>query len=189
MPPKLKTTREDILSAALDALRLGGPDALNARALAGRLGCSTQPIFSHFPTMEQLRSEVTARAYRLYDERVHAEMAAGRYPPYKASGMAYIRFAREEPNLFRLLFMRDRTGEPQAQRIEGVDDILALIQKSQGFTYEQAHAFHLQMWLYTHGIAAMSATGYLELDEDAVGALLTQIYEGLRLYFAAHREE
>ena len=41
-------------------------------------------------------------------------MSAGQYPPYKASGMAYIRFAREQRELFKLLFMRDRTNEEKA---------------------------------------------------------------------------
>lgn len=39
-------------------------------------------------------------------------MESGEYPPYKASGMAYIDFARREKHLFRLLFMRN----PAARR-------------------------------------------------------------------------
>ena len=43
--------------------------------------------------------------------------AATNYPPYKAMGMGYIRFAAEERELFRLLFMRDRSGEEKSYRL------------------------------------------------------------------------
>ena len=52
MPPKAKVTREDILSACVEIIRESGFDAVNARALASRLGCSTQPIFSNYASME-----------------------------------------------------------------------------------------------------------------------------------------
>lgn len=189
MPPKAKVSREDILSAGLDFLRQNGPEALNARALAAQLGCSTQPIFTHFPTMSSLREALGQEAYRLYDARIHREMSSGRYHPYKASGMGYIFFAREEPALFRLLFMRDRTGEPVADKLEGIDDILAILREKLGFSEQEAQDFHLQMWFYVHGIATMYATGYLALPQDQIERLLTQIYEGLRLYFQRQKED
>ena len=52
MPPKVKFTKEEIVKASLLLVRERGADALNARELAGRLQCSTQPFFSNFETME-----------------------------------------------------------------------------------------------------------------------------------------
>ena len=48
MPPKVKVSKEDINTAAVEMVRESGAEALNARALAAKLGCSTQPIFSNF---------------------------------------------------------------------------------------------------------------------------------------------
>ena len=84
-------------------MRRQGAEALNARAVAGVLGCSTQPIFSNFATMEELRLAVVTEADRLCNDYIRREVEGGNYPPYKSSGMAYIRFAKEEKELFKLL--------------------------------------------------------------------------------------
>ena len=56
-------------------------------------------------------------------------MTDGKYPPYKASGIAYIQFAKEEKELFKLLFMRDRTGEKIEENREEIRPMLNLIMK------------------------------------------------------------
>ena len=61
--------------------------------------------------MEEVGQEVLAASDLLYQNYLREDMAKGKYPPYKASGMAYIRFAKEERELFKLLFMRDRSRE------------------------------------------------------------------------------
>ena len=53
MPPKVKISKEDILQTAIELVRKGGEEAVNARAIAGALNCSTQPIFSNFASMEE----------------------------------------------------------------------------------------------------------------------------------------
>ena len=55
MPPKVKITKNDIIKTALELVRESGAQSLNARAVAGKLACSTQPVFSNFATMEELQ--------------------------------------------------------------------------------------------------------------------------------------
>lgn len=184
MPPKARITRENILSACVDMIRESGFDAVNARALALRLGCSTQPIFSNYASMEALKSDALDYAEQVYQSYLHADMESGEFPPYKASGMAYIRFAREETELFRLLFMRDRSTESPRQDGGDFDSIIDMIRKSTGLDREQAYLFHLEMWIYVHGIATMCATSYLNWDRDMISRMLTDAYEGLRLRYS-----
>ena len=66
MPPKVKITKEDIISTALDLIRRGGDGQINARAVASALGCSTQPIFSNFKSMEELEEATIIAAYNIY---------------------------------------------------------------------------------------------------------------------------
>ena len=91
-----------------------------------------------------------------YQAYLQEDMSAGQYPPYKASGMAYIRFAREQRELFKLLFMRDRTNEEKAAG-EELEALLSLIRQSMGLSREEAYRFHMEMWIYVHGIATMIA--------------------------------
>ena len=128
MPPRCKFTREEIVRAALELTRQEGASAVTARALGERLGASSRPIFSLFQSMQEVQQQVLAAADELYQQYIRQDMAAGQYPPYKASGMAYIRFAREERELFKLLFMRDRQGEPLRPGRE-MEAILPVIMK------------------------------------------------------------
>ena len=185
MPPKSRLSKPAILAAAVELVRESGPDALNARALAQRLGCSTQPIFSNYASMEALRAGVIAAALERYHQYLAQSIASGKYPPYKASGMAYIRFALEEKELFKLLFMRDRSGETIGEDLEEVGPIIALIREKTGMSFERARLFHLEMWLYVHGIAAMLATNYLPWTMEDISGFLTDAFEGLRMRFEA----
>ena len=103
MPPKIRITKEEIVKAAFEIVREKGALAVNARTVASVLNCSTQPVFSNFATMDELRLAVVEKADQLCQEYVRQETERGQYPAYKASGMAYIRFAKEEKELFKLL--------------------------------------------------------------------------------------
>ena len=59
MPPRVKITRDDIINTAVGIVRTSGAQAINARAVASILNCSTQPIFSNFATIDELREYVT----------------------------------------------------------------------------------------------------------------------------------
>ena len=78
MPPKVKITKENIIDTAVDLVRKKEP--LNARTLATALNCSTQPLFSNFASMEELRLAVLEKANVLYEECITREIESGKYP-------------------------------------------------------------------------------------------------------------
>lgn len=180
MPPRVKITRDDIINTAVGIVRTSGAQAINARAVASILNCSTQPIFSNFTTMDELRLAVAQRAEELCGQYMQREVEGGEFPPYKANGMAYIRFAKEEKELFKLLYMRDRTGESVSEGSELTDRMETIVHNNTGLDGLDVKLFHLEMWAYVHGIAAMFATGFLELDWELVSKMLTDSYQGLR---------
>ena len=179
MPPKVKITKTDIVETALSLVRESGAEALNARDLASALKCSTQPIFSNFSNMEELRDEIINAAYSLYLEFIKKETESQKYPPYKASGMAYIRFAKDEKELFKLLFMRDRTKE-ELSTSPDFENAVELIMKANGVTREKATLMHLEVWACVHGIGTMLATSFLPLEWETISNMLTDIYMGIR---------
>lgn len=180
MPPKVKFTREQIITAALNVTRKNGIVGLTARGLAAELGSSAKPIFGLFQNMEEVQKEVIAAANTLYQSYISRGMTEGKYPPYKASGIAYIQFAKEEKELFKLLFMRDRTGEKIEENREEIRPMLNIIMKNLGISEDEARVFHLELWLYVHGIATMIATNYLDWDIEFISNALTDAFEGLK---------
>ncbi len=173
-------SKEDILKEALDLARQEGLPAVTARALGAKLGTSVQPIFGYFDSMEDVRNAVTEEARKLYQSYLKEDMSSGKYPPYKASGMAYIRFAREERELFKMLFMCDRSAEDKLKIAEETELLVELICKQVAITKEQAGLFYLEMWAYVHGIATMIATGYYDWSEELTSRTLTDMYQGLK---------
>ena len=189
MPPKTKITKEDILAASLGLVREKGIEALNARELASKLSCSTQPIFSNFSSMEELKTEVLKSAERLYYSRLAEDLKSEKYPPYKASGMGYIRFAKEEKELFRYLFMRDRSGEDVSETSDDIEPVIAIIQNNVGLSREEALLFHLENWIFVHGIAVMMATSYMSYDMEFVSEMLTDMYQGLKARYTQKKNK
>ena len=180
MPRKTVIHKQDIINAAMEIVRANGYENLNARAIAERLGCSTQPLFSNFRNMEDLTRSVIGRALEIYEDFVAEEFKKPHdYPPYKTNGMAYIRFAKEEKNLVKLLFMRDRTNDSNPTEEKTFYDVLPLIMKATGLTREQASLFHFEIWAAVHGIAVMTASSYYNADMDLISETLTDVYQGL----------
>ncbi|MBO5879774.1 MAG: TetR/AcrR family transcriptional regulator [Clostridia bacterium] len=179
MPPKVKITKEDIIKTALQIVRENGAGAVNARAIASVLECSTQPIFSNFSSMEELESETLLAAYEIYLNFLKKEESNGKYPQYKAFGMAYIRFAQDERELFKMLFMCDRKGEKMIPTAD-FDTSVGLIMNANNISKEKAELMHLEMWTCVHGIAAMIATSFLCLEWETISKILSDVYFGIR---------
>ena len=188
MPPNIKVTKENIINTAMDIVRKQGTDALNARTIAAKLGCSTQPVFSNFANMDALRFAVAVKASCLYKDYMSKEIASGNYPIYKASGMAYIRFAKEEKELFKLLYMCDRSDGTIGDDQELTDKMTTIIKNNTGLSEQDAKLFHLEIWTSVHGIATMFATGFLDLDWELVSKMLTDIYQGLRTRYQTEEQ-
>ncbi|MBQ4280999.1 MAG: TetR/AcrR family transcriptional regulator [Spirochaetales bacterium] len=190
MPRKTVIFKKDIINAAVELVRSEGHESLNSRALAKALGCSTQPIFSNFSSMDDVMKSVLEATLEVYNDFVRREFERGSgYPPYKTNGMAYIRFAMDEKNLFRLLFMRDRTNDPDPVENSTFTDVLPLIMKATGLSEDQAALFHLEMWTCVHGIAVMAATSYYKWDEELASRAMTDTYQGLIRRFREHNSE
>lgn len=179
MAPKLKITKEQIMDAALELIRESGDLCLTPRRLAEALGCSTQPLYSNFSSFEELEQAVLVSAHERYLGFIKNEVESGNYPEYKAYGMAYIRFAKEEPILFRLIFMRDNQGKASAPTADYIASV-EMIMKANGISRERAELMHLEMWACVHGIATMLATSFFAPDWALISRMVSDIYQGVR---------
>jgi len=180
MPRDYLFTKEEIINAAIALTKEKGFSAVSARSLGERLGTSSRPVFSHFNNMKEVQDAIIQAANSIYQAYRKKEIESGKYVPYKASGMAYIRFAKEEKELFKLLFMRDRSNEDILETPQEMDNLIEIICKQVKIEKDEAKLFYLEMWAFTHGIASMVATNYLDLDETIISRALTDCYEGLK---------
>ncbi len=180
MPRNNLFTKEEVLNAAIELTREKGFNAVSARSLGKKIGTTSRPIFSHFENMAELQKGIIETAYSFYQSYLKEDMAKGKYPPYKASGMAYIRFAKEEKELFRLLFMCERSNEEKEKQAPEAEMIINLICSQVNTSKEKAWMFYFEMWTFVHGIATMIATNFYDWSEELCSQALTDMYQGLK---------
>ncbi len=181
MPPKPKFTRSEVTDAALALVRKQGIEHLTARDLGLRLGSSTRPIFTAFCSMEEVREAVHTQAQELFER--YMAVAEQYNPAYKMRGMQWVRFAREEPQLFRLLFMQ-RSGmnmdlnEAVKYVMFGKENDLAIITRDYHATPAQAEQLFSQMWIYTYGLCVLVATGVCDFTQGEIARRLGETFQG-----------
>ena len=165
MPPTVRFTRDAVLHAACQLMRREGMEALNARAIAKELGGSTQPIFRLFTNMEDLHRELILYVARQFQAHAEADMAQSD-SPYIQLCTTYLLYGRDEPELFKLLFMRDRVSEGQYSDQTNFDLVFNIIKKETPLDDETALRFFERTWLFVHGLAVCIATKYIIPCQD-----------------------
>lgn len=179
MPPRIKTTEEQILNAAVEIVRRQGVGRLNARALAKELGCSVQPIFRVYDSMDELKEAVFERISALYIR--YLEDAISIDDELLGLVYAYIRFAREEKFLFQYLHMSERiqVNETSDFTAVGVNkEIVDAIAQMTGLMTKQAQLLYAGIFFTAHGMASMIATNTAEFTEEEIRGIITTMFWG-----------
>jgi len=156
MPPKQRITREMILERSFEMFCREGMEAVNARSVAKALNCSTQPIFSYFSGMDDLKTSLEQKAKETFENALKVEHLEG--DPLVNIGAAYTRFAAEQPCLFTHLFMLNKDDPLYPFMNEDArQDLVERKAAHAGMTFEQAKQVYVQMSIYIHGLAAVRA--------------------------------
>ena len=180
MPAKVKATKEMIIDAAFAVARETGAENINARTVSERLNCSTQPVMYHFATIEALKRAVYEKA-DLYHSEYLMNIENRQKGAMLGIGMNYIRFAIEEPHLFRFLFQSDFfNGSTLLELIdaEELTPVLAAMQKALNVDINQTKKIFLTVFLFAHGYASIIANNALKYDEELIHSHLEQAYRG-----------
>ena len=110
---------------------------------------------------------------------------------YQGMGMAYIRFAREYPNFFKILFMTESNLSPDCfiQNDDMGNDVLQTGQIFSGLSLEEQKKFHLKVWVFTHGIATLAATSTVNFTDEEIKELLGSTVREMLMGFKIERKQ
>ena len=103
MPPKVRFQKEEVIDAALNIARNKGIDAVTAREVAKELQVSVGPIFTWFDSMDELKAEIYELARSLYRDYIQRGLQGP--VPFLGVGQQYLQFAKDEPELYKMLFL------------------------------------------------------------------------------------
>ena len=179
MPPKFKFSKDQIIDKAYEIVSSEGADNLTARHLGEKLNSSSKVIFGLFNGMDELKECVIQKGYSEMAKQLNEALANRNRLSYITCGLVYIGFARNNPNMFKLLYMRDRSNESKTFNDESLEGIYQTISKKSNVSLEEAKEAHLKYWFYMHGIATLVSSSYLSYDEAYIEQLLKEGYEGI----------
>lgn len=176
MPPSVKFTKEEIVNAALQVVREKGTAALTARQIAAVLGVSTRPIFTYFQNMQQMQEAVRQAARALYHSYIKKGLE--QVHPFIGLGEQYIRFATQEPELYRLLFLPLAPGSEnkameEMERTQNL--VLGFLQQIYQLDEAAAKRFFRDVWLVAHSLAALIVTNCCPYSPEEIRQILTSV--------------
>lgn len=177
MPRKESITKSDILNTAFRMAKTEGFEQVTARKLANEVGCSTQPIFRVYKNMDELGGEVFNMAVRFFDE-YYLRFPKKDDTPFVNLGLAYIQFAQNNKNLFRLLFVSEnRHGKSLYEILNGTHQaVMNEINRATSLRCTDPQGMFMKMWIFIHGAACMSLTDDYDLGEKETIDLLVNSY-------------
>ena len=178
MPPKARVTKDMVVKAAFEVARKTGAENINARTVSEKLNCSTQPVMYHFATIEELKRAAYAKADWYHTEYL---MNIEQHNILLGIGLNYIRFAVEEPHLFRFLFQSGFSTENSLLEMinsEELKPVISTMQKTMNLNIEQTKEVFVTLALFVHGYASIIINNSLEYNEKIIALHLERVYAG-----------
>lgn len=149
---------------------VAGADEPSLRAVARTVGVSATAVYRHFPDkMALLTAVAQAGLDRLgAAQRAAFEAAGGGKAGFDATGVAYIRFALDNPALFRLIFAQPVGDAMREAGADGNDAMTFLLANAAALAPPGVDAplFALQAWSLAHGMAMLMLDGQVPADLD-----------------------
>lgn len=176
MPPRQKITKDMLLEQAFKIAEEQGIMAVTSRSVAKALGCSIQPVFSQFPTMEELRQATFRYACDLFVKDVLA--FEDRSDFFQQVTNWVIDLAKHRPNLFRLLYLSNEfDGSNFLEVMMGFESNKRLISKMTELYHLDENSCKdilLRSCLFLIGISTMVCVNHMDFSNDQVEKMMKQ---------------
>jgi len=185
MARKVQISKEMILQAALELLIQEGYLAVNIKTLAKKIGCSTQPIVWQFDNMEGFRKALTEYALSYANNKM-CPSAENAIEAFEQVGIAFLKIAANESNLFRFLYLDGYSGTC-ANNFDALikdEDNSVLIKRIVEYFQisEESTGRYLQNTIiYTHGIASLVATGVIKASIEEMMLMINSVGDAFLL--------
>jgi len=174
--------RSALLEAGLRLLRARSVDDLGLRELAREVGVSAAAIYRHFPDKNALMAALAVEGLeRLGQAQRQATRAAGGgRAGFLASGMAYVRFAVDNPALFRLVFSAAQNCDPLEAQLDHVSTALHDLRRNiealmpEGSPAAERKAAALHAWALVHGLAQLVLDRQIPADWALIERVLSR---------------
>ncbi len=174
MAPKQKITREMIIEAGFELAKKNGIDSVNSRNVAKELSCSTQPVFSQFASMEELRKSIFDYACEKSINEILANKDKSNF--LSLTTRWYLNLMRNERNLYKLIYFSSGFSPnsiiDMMLNYKSNTALLNKIQFEYSLTEIQSKSILLRTFSLLHGIGSLVTFNDLEISDDEIADLV-----------------
>lgn len=175
--------REELLNAGLVHLENNDAESLSFREMARQIGVSANAVYRHFESKDSFLVALAAKGFqRLQEEQSQTLQYASSQPEaLKLFGLAYINFAKNNRNLFALMFNPDLQKNEAIELKEAVDSTYTQLQRLTasilGLSEDDAQVEVLAMLSCSlvHGLSHLLLEGRLAESEEKANNLVLLI--------------
>lgn len=175
--------RAALVEAGLAALESSGNNDLSLRELARQVGVSSNAAYRHFAGKEALLVALATEGFRRFAAALGAAAMKEAWPgeAFRAAGLAYVRFARANPGLFRLMFGRFASGHRDADldtaSLQAFAGLQNLVASTSGLPPDDPRSLQRAMlaWSVVHGLSHLAMDGQLDSFTDDVEAMIEAV--------------
>ena len=166
--------RAALIAEGLRLVEDKGADALSLREVARGVGVSATAVYRHFPDKRALMTALADEGVR---RLAAAQAAAAEQAPtlpeaFLATGRTYVRFALDNPGLFRTTFTYPGIDGPDPANDSAAfllhSHALALVDGDE----QRARALALHAWALVHGLAMLILDGRVPDDPELIDRAL-----------------
>ncbi|MFD2647863.1 TetR/AcrR family transcriptional regulator [Devosia albogilva] len=170
--------RQALLEAALVLLERDGEAGLGLRDLARAVGVSPAAPYRHFASRAALLEALAVTGYRRFTEAMEAVAASDTLDPATAMGRTYVKFALDNPNLFRLMFSPQLKRDKLPGLRMAADAAFRTLRHVIGGDVRANRVAALAAWARVHGLAVLLLDGQIAIEAgEDIEALVTEIIE------------
>lgn len=180
--------RNALLISGLEILESDGLDAMSLRAVARRAGVSQAAPYHHFKDKRAIMAAVATGGHIKLAEtaREFRDKGGMGYASLIRMGGGYIAFAKDNPNLFRLMFGPELTDYTEDKEYHGstklgldmiVDRLARLMKVDPEAGKDEIEASGLTAWCFVHGLATLIVDNKIPCPDTSEPAFLEFIFK------------
>ncbi|MEU4342007.1 TetR/AcrR family transcriptional regulator [Nocardia sp. NPDC023852] len=187
--------RDALLAACLRLIETEGLAAVSLRRVAREAGVSTGAPYHHFPDRAALLATLSTQGFQLLGAQLTAARAGAETPMSALTALArsYVRFSREQPAYFRLMF-RPELSQPDKHpdamaagdaAFAVLADAIAECVRNGALPADKADALAVMFWGLGHGLASLWLDGQLEKRAGQFGTIASSLVDDVMQTFTA----
>ena len=172
MPKTTTITKELIINSTFEIVREEGFYNISARRIAKKIGCSTQPIYWVYKSIDDLIRDVVDKVVSYLSEILKNHRKSSK--SLLDYGLGYVYLAYAEPVLFKAIYIDNIIGLKMTD-IFPEKEMLDLMKQDacyENIPDDKLLEIATNAWFLAHGIASLITGEMLVYDEEKVEKML-----------------